>query len=105
MVARVRQDTPPVAERFEVYLGRLELANGYQELTDQSEQRRRFELDRKQRQLRGEEINPLDQRLLNALAAGLPECSGVAVGVDRLLMAIMDVKHIDMVLPFPADRA
>ena len=104
-LARVRQDTPPVAERFEVYLGRLELANGYQELTDQAEQRRRFELDRKQRQARGEEINPLDQRLLNALAAGLPECSGVAVGVDRLLMAIMDVKHIDMVLPFPADRA
>ena len=104
-LARIRQDEVAVAERFEIYLGQTELANGYQELTDWIEQKQRFEKDRKLRQLRGEDINPLDQRLLAALQAGLPECSGVAVGVDRLLMAILRSGHIDMVLPFPYDRA
>jgi lysyl-tRNA synthetase class 2 len=104
-LARVRNDDPPVAERFEVYLGQSELANGYQELTDSSEQASRFEMDRRMRKQRGEEVTPLDHRLLAALKAGLPECSGVALGVDRLLMAILGVSHIDMVLPFPFDRA
>jgi len=104
-LAKIRRDEVPVAERFEIYLGQTELANGYQELNDWAEQKQRFEQDRKLRQLRGEEISPLDQRLLAALQAGLPECSGVAVGVDRLLMAILRVEHIDMVLPFPYDRA
>ncbi|MDZ4728755.1 MAG: EF-P lysine aminoacylase EpmA [Xanthomonadales bacterium] len=107
-LARIRQEASDgiaVAERFEVYLGQTELANGYQELTDPKEQQQRFEQDRKLRQLRGEDIAPVDQRLLAALNAGLPECSGVAVGVDRLLMALLGVDHIDMVLPFPFDRA
>lgn len=107
-LARIRQDANhgiAVAERFEVYLGQAELANGYQELTDPEEQRQRFDQDRKLRQLRGEDMTPVDQRLLAALNAGLPECSGVAVGVDRLLMAILGVDHIDMVLTFPFDRA
>ncbi len=107
-LACIRQETESgitVAERFEVYLGQTELANGYQELTDPQEQQQRFEKDRRLRRLRGEEIAPLDQRLLAALNAGLPECSGVAVGVDRLLMAILGADHIDMVLPFPFDRA
>jgi lysyl-tRNA synthetase class 2 len=94
-----------VAERFEVYLGQAELANGYQELSDWVEQQQRFEHDRRLRLLLGEDIAPLDQRLLAALQSGLPECSGVAVGVDRLLMAVLGVSHIDMVLPFPYDRA
>jgi lysyl-tRNA synthetase class 2 len=107
-LARIREEASlgiAVAERFEIYIGQTELANGYQELTDPIEQQQRFEQDRKLRQLRGEEVAPLDQRLLAALAAGLPECSGVAVGVDRLLMAILGVDHINMVLPFPFDRA
>lgn len=104
-LARIRNDDPPVAERFEVYLGQTELANGYQELTDSFEQAQRFETDRRMRQRRGEAVNPLDQRLLAALKSGLPECSGVALGVDRLLMAILGVNHINMVLPFPYDRA
>jgi len=104
-LARIRQDEVAVAERFEIYLGQTELANGYQELTDWAEQKQRFDKDRKLRQLRGEDINPLDQRLLAALQAGLPECSGVAIGIDRLLMAILRSGHIDMVLPFPYDRA
>ena len=104
-LARIRDDDPPVAERFEVYLGKNELANGYQELTNSIEQAQRFEIDRRMRQRRGESINPVDQRLLAALNSGLPECSGVALGVDRLLMAILGVNHINMVLPFPYDRA
>jgi lysyl-tRNA synthetase class 2 len=94
-----------VAERFEVYLGQAELANGYHELSDWAEQQRRFEDDRKLRRLRGEETAPLDQRLLDALQSGLPGCSGVAVGVDRLLMAVLGVDHIQMALAFPFDRA
>lgn len=107
-LARIREVADQgiaVAERFEIYLGQTELANGYQELTDPAEQQQRFEQDRKLRQQRGEELAPIDQRLLAALSAGLPECSGVAVGVDRLLMAVLGVDHIDMVLPFPYDRA
>jgi lysyl-tRNA synthetase class 2 len=104
-LARLRHEEVTVAERFEIYLGQTELANGYQELSDPAEQQERFERDRKLRQMRGEDITPLDQRLLAALQAGLPECSGVAVGVDRLLMAILGVDHIDMVLTFPFDRA
>jgi lysyl-tRNA synthetase class 2 len=107
-LSRLREDVKTgvtVAERFEIYLGQVELANGYHELTDPVEQQKRFEQDRKMRQLRGEDIAPVDRHLLAALNAGLPECSGVAVGVDRLLMAILGVDHIDMVLPFPFDRA
>ena len=104
-LARIRQDEVAVAERFEIYLGQTELANGYQELNDWAEQEQRFEQDRKLRQLRGEDTHPLDHRLLAALQAGLPECSGVAMGVDRLLMAIVQAGHIDMVLSFPYDRA
>ncbi|HET6563860.1 MAG TPA: EF-P lysine aminoacylase EpmA [Xanthomonadales bacterium] len=107
-LACIREDSEQgiaVAERFEIYLGQTELANGYQELADPVEQQKRFEQDRQLRKLRGEELAPVDQRLLAALQAGLPECSGVAVGVDRLLMALLGVDHIDMVLPFPFDRA
>ena len=104
-LAVVRQDTPPVAERFELYLGRTELANGYQELTDAAEQRRRFDAENEQRQERGETVCEVDNRLLTALANGMPECAGVALGVDRLLMAICDAKHISEVIAFPFSRA
>jgi lysyl-tRNA synthetase class 2 len=104
-LARIRPGQPDVAERFELYLGQTELANGYQELTDPAEQRTRFERDARQRQRRGQERIPIDQRLLAALEAGLPECSGVALGVDRLLMAILKLDRIDAVLAFSADRS
>jgi lysyl-tRNA synthetase class 2 len=89
-LARVRQDSPPVAERFELYLGGTELANGYQELTDASEQARRFDMDNTERERRGHPVYQADRHLLQALEHGLPECAGVALGVDRLLMAIVD---------------
>ena len=103
-LARIRPDDPPVAERFEVYLGQVELANGYQELTDANEQLQRFERERKQRDARGEDVAPLDLQLIEAMRHGLPECSGVALGVDRLLMALLKLEQMDSVLAFSADR-
>jgi lysyl-tRNA synthetase class 2 len=104
-LARIRPDDPPVAERFEVYLGQVELANGYQELTDAGEQLERFEKEKRTREARGEEAAPIDLNLINAMRQGLPECSGVAMGVDRLLMALLKLEHMDAVLAFSADRA
>ena len=104
-LARVRQDNPPVAERFELYLGRTELANGYQELTDAAEQARRFEADNRQRESRGQPVYQADHNLVKALEHGLPECAGVALGVDRLLMAVTGAASITEVLAFPHSRA
>lgn len=104
-LARVRPGSPPLAERFELYLGRTELANGYQELTDAQEQRRRFEAENTQRTNRGQTSCEIDDKLLGALEHGLPECAGVALGVDRLLMAISDADSIDQVTAFPFSRA
>ena len=104
-LARIRDDAPPVAERFELYLGPLELANGYHELRDAAEQGRRFERDRAVRTERGAVSPPPDAALLSALAAGLPACAGVAVGVDRLLMAMLGSERIADALAFDFARA
>jgi lysyl-tRNA synthetase class 2 len=104
-LARLRPGDPPLAERFELYLGPLELANGYHELTDATEQRTRFERDLGVRGARGAPQPPIDARLLSALRAGLPACAGVALGVDRLLMAMLGTPRIADVLAFPFDRA
>ena len=104
-LSRIRPGDPPLAERFEVYLGQTELANGYQELTDAAEQRRRFEREKHQCEARGEEAVPIDTSLIAALENGLPECSGVALGVDRLMMALLKLDDIDSVLTFSADRS
>ena len=104
-LARVRPGTPPVAERFELYLDGIELANGFQELTDAEEQRQRFERDRAWRRAHGLPDVPHDERLLRALAAGLPPCSGVALGFDRLVMLALGARSIAEVIAFPADRA
>jgi lysyl-tRNA synthetase class 2 len=103
-LARIRPGDPPVAERFEVYLGQMELANGYQELTDGREQLQRFERERNLAEARGEETGPVDLGLIAALQHGLPECSGVALGVDRLLMSLLKLDHIDAVLAFSTER-
>lgn len=111
-LARIREpapakvgDDPPVAERFELYLGTLELANGYHELRDGDEQRARFERDLAVRSTRGGVLPPIDERLLAALDAGLPACAGVALGVDRLLMAMLGSGAIADVLAFDFARA
>lgn len=92
-----------VAERFELYWGAAELANGFQELTDAGEQLRRFEADNRHREAKGLPAVAIDMALIDALQAGLPDCAGVALGVDRLLMAILDARHINEVVTFADD--
>ena len=104
-LARLRPANPLLAERFELYLGPMELANGYHELTDATEHRGRFERDLAIRRKRGTVMPPLDERLLDAVESGLPACAGVALGVDRLLMAMLGSDRIADVLTFPFDRA
>jgi len=99
-LAKIRADDPPVAERFELYVGQHELANGYHELTDAAEQRARFERDNARRRSRGLAELPLDENLLKALGS-LPDCAGVALGIERLLMAMTGSEDIRAVLAFP----
>lgn len=103
-LARVRQGEVPVAERFELYLGSVELANGYCELGDADEQRERFMRDLSHRDKRGKVRPALDERLLAALPS-MPECAGVAMGMDRLLMAMLGEDRLDAVIALPFDRA
>jgi lysyl-tRNA synthetase class 2 len=105
-LARVElEDGIPVARRFEVYVNGVELANGYHELTDAVEQRRRFERDNARRREYGLPERPLDENLLAALEHGLPDCSGVALGVDRLLMLQLGAINISDVLAFDWSRS
>jgi len=102
---RTQPDGSQVAERFELYVDGLELANGFRELGDAAEQRRRFEQDQATRRRRGQPLRPLDERLLAALTAGLPDCAGVALGFDRLVMAAHRLPSLDAAMAFPAARA
>lgn len=104
-LARLRFDDPPVGERFELYLNGLELANGFHELGDAGEQRRRFEAENAARHAQGLPMMPVDERLLAALAAGLPECAGVALGFDRLVMLAAGKATIQEVIAFPVEIA
>jgi lysyl-tRNA synthetase class 2 len=104
-LARIRPGKPPLAERFELYLGSVELANGYQELTDAIEQRRRFDAENSERKKRDLPVYEVDHHLIAALEHGMPECSGVALGADRLLMAISGKKALSEVTAFPISRA
>ena len=99
-LAMLEPGDPRRACRFEVFAGTLELANGYQELTDASEQRRRFERDNQRRQQLALAAMPIDEALLAALSAGLPECSGVALGLERLLLALSGADDISAVMAF-----
>jgi lysyl-tRNA synthetase class 2 len=99
-LARLSPQNPLLAERFELFHNDLELANGFSELTDAGQQRLRFEQDNHLRALRGLRQYPLDENLLAALEAGLPDCAGVALGLDRLLMVLLGLHHIDEVLAF-----
>ena len=100
-LARIKTDDTgaPVARRFELYGRGMELANGYDELTDAIEQRRRFEADLKRRRAEGRPLYPIDEPFLAALDT-MPSCAGVALGVDRLLMLITNAKSINEVLNF-----
>ena len=104
-LARLDPADARVALRFELYYRGVELANGFEELSDASQQRARFDLDRQQRIEAGLTAPAVDEALLSALAAGLPPVSGVAMGFDRLLMLRTGLTRIDEVLPFPLERA
>lgn len=101
-LARVRG---AVASRFELYLDGLELANGFHELGDADEQRLRFTRDLEQRVKAALPCPPIDEHFLAALHHGLPECSGVALGFDRVVMCAVGAHHIDEVLTFPYANA
>jgi lysyl-tRNA synthetase class 2 len=103
-LARVRPGDPPLAERFELYMEGSEIANGFHELANVDEQRRRFEGDLMQRRLLGLAEVPWDRHFLEALTSGLPDCSGVALGFDRLVMIAAAASSITDVLSFPLER-
>lgn len=104
-LARIRPGSPSLAERFELYLDGVELANGFHELTDAAQQRARFEQECEVRKQSGLPAVPMDHRLLQALEQGLPSSAGVALGIDRLLMQLSGASHIGEVLAFSLDRA
>ena len=104
-LARLRSGNPQVASRFEVYLNGMELANGFHELSDATEQAQRFIREQARRRAAGSEAVEIDDHLLAALQAGLPDCAGVALGVDRLLMCACGARHIQEVIAFPFEVA
>jgi lysyl-tRNA synthetase class 2 len=103
-LARIRPGDPPMAERFELYLGPYELANGYHELNDAAEQRMRFMRDNQRRRERGLREMPIDEQLL-AVLGDMPDCAGVALGIERLLMCLAGTDKIGDVLAFPFAKA
>lgn len=104
-LARVRPGNPAIAERFELFIDGIELANGFHELQDANEQRARFGADLARRQTEGLEPIVLDERLIGALEAGLPACAGVALGLDRLQMVFSGEKHLRNTLSFDYGRS
>ncbi|MCS3902744.1 lysyl-tRNA synthetase class 2 [Methylohalomonas lacus] len=107
-LARIRRGAdgkPDVAERFELFIHGVEIGNGFHELADAAEQRQRFQADQAERGRRGLAQRPLDENLLAALTAGLPDCCGIAIGLDRLLMQVSGAGRIDDVLAFPVERS
>jgi lysyl-tRNA synthetase class 2 len=104
-LARLSPDDPSTAARFELVIDGVELANGYWELSDPDEQRRRFAADVEARRVRGLVEPTIDEKFLGALEAGLPDCAGVALGFDRLLMLAMGAGCLADVMPFPAGTA
>ena len=97
-LARIKPDNSSVAERFELFYGEMELANGFTELTNAQEQRVRFLQDNQRREERGIGTYPVDETFLQALEQGMPECAGVALGLDRLLMVMLGVDDISQVI-------
>ena len=102
-LARICPQDARLSDRFEVFIGACELANGYVELTDADEQRERFARETEQRRRDGRRSGPIDTALLQALESGLPECGGVAVGVERLHMALEQTDNIGNVVPFETE--
>ena len=98
-------DDPRVAQRFECYFKGIELVNGFNELTDADEQQVRFEEDNAKRAAQGLPVKPIDENFIAALKHGLPQCSGVALGIDRLIMLVLNITNISEVQSFSIERA
>ena len=103
-LAKINKKDPRVAHRFELYYKGTELANGFYELQEAGEQLTRFEKDNRIRQSQGKSKRPIDQNLIAALRSGLPDCAGVALGVDRLFMLATEQQHIKDVISFDYTR-
>lgn len=103
-LARIRQENPPVASRFEIYYQGIELGNGFHELQATQEQRARFQRDLQYRENHGLPLISIDEQLLAALEHGLPDCAGVAIGIDRLVMLALKEKKIENVMSFEFGR-
>ncbi len=104
-LARLKPGLPAVAARFEFYIDGIELANGFHELANGDEQRARFTQDLAIRQARGQIQTPLDERLLAALRAGMPDCAGVALGFDRLMAIAVGAARLSEAMAFSIDNA
>ncbi|MGR8933540.1 MAG: EF-P lysine aminoacylase EpmA [Gammaproteobacteria bacterium] len=104
-LARFKPGQPLLTERVEIFVRGVELGNGFYELADVQEQERRFEEEIGQRRCKNLPVTQPDRRLLAALQEGLPDCAGMAIGVDRLLMLLGGCEHIDAVLAFPVASA
>ena len=104
-LAKISTQDPRVADRFECYYQGIELVNGFHELTDAKQQKIRFDEDNKKRRSKGLENRPIDTRFINALSHGIPDCAGVAVGIDRLVMLALKKKHINKVISFSIENA
>ena len=103
-LAKLKDDNPLLCERFELFMCGLEIANAFTELTDPIEQNQRFK-DAQQKRLKlGKENYEIDYKFINALQHGIPACAGAAVGIDRLIMALLGLKDISLVQSFPAGR-
>ena len=102
-LARLKKGEPEVAERFELYIGGLEIANAFSELTDVQEQRMRFEAGAAERAALGKAVYPVADRFLAALA-GMPESAGIALGLDRLVMVLLGAETIDEVVAFTTEE-
>jgi lysyl-tRNA synthetase class 2 len=102
-LARLKPGDPSVAERFELYIGGLELANGFSELVNSEEQRRRFHLENENRQSNGKSVYPMPDKFLNELD-NMPPSAGIALGVDRLVMVFLDAETIDEVVTFTPEE-
>jgi lysyl-tRNA synthetase class 2 len=103
-LSKLNNDNPLLCERFELYLGGIEVANAYTELVEPIEQIKRFRNYQKKRKKMGKESYTIDTKFIAALEHGIPECAGAAIGVDRLIMSILDINDIQQVQAFPFDR-
>jgi len=104
-LARINEDNPAVADRFEVFIKGIEIGNGFFELSDVNEQEKRFDQENESRRKQELSLVEKDHLFLDALRFGLPDCSGIALGLDRLLMVLSNAQSLNDVIAFPFERA